>query len=83
MHRETTQTVTVSAAVPVTDFDRRGLKTPIPTPPGLSHFLAAQISSACSCLSIPVPVVTNTITAPPEVSLLGSLPLNDFFDCRL
>jgi len=61
----TTQTVTQTVDPPPTDtLKKRGAKIPIPTPPGLGHFLAKELSSACSCLSIPVAVVTTTSTAP-------------------
>ncbi|KAE9380884.1 hypothetical protein N431DRAFT_459799 [Stipitochalara longipes BDJ] len=60
-----TTTTTTSVEQPMT-FIKRGIRAPIPTPPGLGKYLAAQISSACSCLSIPVPVVTSTSTAPTD-----------------
>jgi hypothetical protein len=64
INRTTTETVTTSVPPSVIP---RGAPTPIPIPPGLGIFIAAQISSACSCLSIPESVVKTTSTAPTMV----------------
>ncbi len=64
-----TYTVTLYTETYTDVYRKRALPTPILTPLGLSIFVASQISSACSCLSIPEPVVSTTSTALIDVSL--------------
>ncbi|KAE9378319.1 hypothetical protein N431DRAFT_461848 [Stipitochalara longipes BDJ] len=66
---KTTTPLTTTTVTDVTTYTqnaaaKRAQPTPIPIPSGLSIFVASQISSACSCLSISETVITTTTTAP-------------------
>ncbi|KAE9380814.1 hypothetical protein N431DRAFT_477682 [Stipitochalara longipes BDJ] len=60
-------TTTLTTTTTTVDVVLKRAHTPVPIPPGLGLFVASQISSACSCLSIPETVVKSTSTAPTVV----------------
>ncbi|KAE9372689.1 hypothetical protein N431DRAFT_457390 [Stipitochalara longipes BDJ] len=62
-----TYTSTTVTVLYTFEIDKRAQPKPIPTPPGIGIFVASQISSACSCLSIPESVVSTTSTAPTDI----------------
>jgi hypothetical protein len=74
----TTTTTTTTTSTELKTFVKRGVipRAGPPIPPLLTKFVAAQISSACSCLGLKAPVTTTTTTVPTTVSSPALLSLD-------